>query len=132
MFKSNPLDILSDLKEGEVVKRGDVIADGPATQNGEMALGKNLLIAFATWEGYNYEDAILLNERLVKEDVLTSMHIEDYECDSNDLVLTSENGIVNDLAKGYMLGDQCKIGMGMFIMERTALIDIINIRSTRN
>ncbi len=78
------------VKEGEVVKRGDVIADGPATQNGEMALGKNLLIAFTTWEGYNYEDAILLNERLVKEDVLTSMHIEDYDCECRDTKLGPE------------------------------------------
>ena len=75
------------VKEGEVVKRGDVIADGPATDKGEMALGKNLLIAFTTWEGYNYEDAILLNERLVKEDVLTSMHIEDYDCECRDTKL---------------------------------------------
>ena len=65
------------VKKGEMVKRGDIIADGPATDKGEMALGKNLLIAFTTWEGYNYEDAILLNERLVKEDVLTSIHIEE-------------------------------------------------------
>ena len=78
------------VKEGEIVKRGDVIADGPATQNGEMALGKNLLIAFTTWEGYNYEDAILLNERLVKEDVLTSMHIEDYDCECRDTKLGPE------------------------------------------
>ncbi len=78
------------VKEGETVRRGDVIADGPATQNGEMALGKNLLIAFTTWEGYNYEDAILLNERLVKEDVLTSMHIEDYDCECRDTKLGPE------------------------------------------
>ena len=78
------------VKEGEVIKRGDVIADGPATDKGEMALGKNLLIAFATWEGYNYEDAILLNERLVKEDVLTSMHIEDYDCECRDTKLGPE------------------------------------------
>ena len=78
------------VKEGEVIKRGDVIADGPATDKGEMALGKNLLIAIATWEGYNYEDAILLNERLVKEDVLTSMHIEDYDCECRDTKLGPE------------------------------------------
>ena len=78
------------VKEGEVVRRGDVIADGPATDKGEMALGKNLLIAFTTWEGYNYEDAILLNERLVKEDVLTSMHIEDYDCECRDTKLGPE------------------------------------------
>ena len=78
------------VKEGEVVKRGDIIADGPATYKGEMALGKNLLIAFTTWEGYNYEDAILLNERLVKEDVLTSLHIEDYDCECRDTKLGPE------------------------------------------
>ncbi len=78
------------VKEGEFVKKNDVIADGPATDKGEMALGKNLLIAFATWEGYNYEDAILLNERLVKEDVLTSLHIEDYDCECRDTKLGPE------------------------------------------
>jgi DNA-directed RNA polymerase subunit beta len=78
------------VKEGETIKRGDIIADGPATKNGEMSLGKNLLIAFTTWEGYNYEDAILLNERLVKEDVLTSIHIEDYDCECRDTKLGPE------------------------------------------
>ncbi len=78
------------VREGEFVKKNDVIADGPATDKGEMALGKNLLIAFATWEGYNYEDAILLNERLVKEDVLTSLHIEDYDCECRDTKLGPE------------------------------------------
>ncbi len=78
------------VKKGETVKRGDIIADGPATDKGEMALGKNLLIAFTTWEGYNYEDAILLNERLVKEDVLTSIHIEDYDCECRDTKLGPE------------------------------------------
>ena len=78
------------VKKGEKVKRGDIIADGPATDKGEMALGKNLIIAFTTWEGYNYEDAILLNERLVKEDVLTSIHIEDYDCECRDTKLGPE------------------------------------------
>ena len=78
------------VKEGEKVKKNDIIADGPATKNGEMSLGKNLLIAFTTWEGYNYEDAILLNERLVKEDVLTSIHIEDYDCECRDTKLGPE------------------------------------------
>jgi len=78
------------VKEGEEVKRGDVIADGPATDKGEMALGKNVLIAFTTWEGYNYEDAILLSERLVKEDVYTSLHIEDYDCECRDTKLGPE------------------------------------------
>ena len=76
--------------KGEKVKKGDSIADGPSTQNGEMALGKNILIAFSTWEGYNYEDAILLSERLVKEDVFTSIHIEEYECEFRDTKLGAE------------------------------------------
>ena len=74
----------------EKVKAGDVIADGPSTQNGEMALGKNVLIAFATWEGYNYEDAVLISERLVKEDVYTSIHIEEYDCECRDTKLGPE------------------------------------------
>jgi len=82
--------------KGEKVKAGDVIADGPSTQNGEMALGKNVLIAFTTWEGYNYEDAILLSERLVKEDVYTSIHIEEYDCECRDTKLGAEE-ITNDI-----------------------------------
>lgn len=78
------------VKRGEKVKKGDAIADGPSTQNGEMALGKNVLVAFSTWEGYNYEDAILLNERLVKEDVFTSIHIEEYDCECRDTKLGAE------------------------------------------
>ena len=78
------------VKKGEKVKKGDAIADGPSTQNGEMALGKNVLVAFSTWEGYNYEDAILLNERLVKEDVFTSIHIEEYDCECRDTKLGAE------------------------------------------
>ena len=76
--------------KGEKVKARDVIADGPSTQNGEMALGKNVLIAFATWEGYNYEDAVLISERLVKEDVYTSIHIEEYDCECRDTKLGPE------------------------------------------
>lgn len=78
------------VKEGEVVTKGQTIADSMATDNGEMALGKNMIIAFANWEGYNYEDAILINERLVKEDVYTSVHIEEYECESRDTKLGPE------------------------------------------
>ena len=78
------------VEKGERVKKGDAIADGPSTQNGEMALGKNVLVAFSTWEGYNYEDAILLNERLVKEDVFTSIHIEEYDCECRDTKLGPE------------------------------------------
>lgn len=75
---------------GEKVKKGDAIADGPSTSNGEMALGKNVLVAFSTWEGYNYEDAILINEKLVKEDVFTSIHIEEYDCECRDTKLGAE------------------------------------------
>ena len=76
--------------KGEKVKAGDVIADGPSTDKGEMALGKNVLIAFATWEGYNYEDAVLISERLVKEDVYTSIHIEEYDCECRETKLGAE------------------------------------------
>ncbi len=75
---------------GERVEAGQVIADGPACSQGEIALGKNVLIGFMTWEGYNYEDAILLNERLVREDVFTSIHIEEYETESRDTKLGPE------------------------------------------
>ena len=75
---------------GEKVKKGQTIADGPATQGGEMALGRNVLIAFSTWEGYNFEDAILISERLVKEDVYTSIHIEEYSCECRDTKLGPE------------------------------------------
>ena len=81
---------------GEKVNKGDAIADGPATQNGEMALGKNVLVAFSTWEGYNYEDAILINERLVKDDVFTSIHIEEYDCECRDTKLGPEE-ITHDI-----------------------------------
>jgi DNA-directed RNA polymerase subunit beta len=75
---------------GEKVKEGDILADGPATKDGEMALGRNVLIAFTTWEGYNYEDAVLISERLVKEDVYTSIHIEEYDCECRDTKLGPE------------------------------------------
>ena len=75
---------------GEYVEKGDIIADGPSTKNGELGLGRNILIGFMTWEGYNYEDAMLINERLVKEDILTSIHIEEYEIESRDTKLGPE------------------------------------------
>ena len=75
---------------GERVHEGDVIADGPSTSQGEISLGKNVLVGFMTWEGYNYEDAILINERLVMEDVFTSIHVEEYECDARDTKLGPE------------------------------------------
>ena len=75
---------------GDVVKKGDVLADGPATKDGEISLGKNALIGFMTWEGYNYEDAVLLNEKLVREDIYTSIHIEEYESEARDTKLGPE------------------------------------------
>ena len=76
--------------KGDKVKAGEVIADGPSTSGGEIALGKNPLIGFMTWEGYNYEDAVLLSERLVQEDVYTSVHIEEYEAEARDTKLGPE------------------------------------------
>ena len=85
------------VNEGQKVKRGEVIADGPSTDLGEMALGKNILIAFMNWEGYNYEDAMLINEELVIDDVLTSLHIEEYEAEARDTKLGPEE-ITRDIS----------------------------------
>ena len=81
---------------GEKVLKGDVIADGPSTDHGEIALGRNILIGFMTWEGYNYEDAVLLSEELVRNDVFTSIHLEKYECEARDTKLGAEE-ITRDL-----------------------------------
>ncbi len=78
------------VRKGEILEKGDVIADGPSTDTGEIALGKNILIGFMTWEGYNYEDAILISEKMVKDDVFTSIHIEEYEAESRDTKLGPE------------------------------------------
>lgn len=78
------------VKRGDVIKKGDILADGPSTEMGELALGRNVVVAFMTWEGYNYEDAILLSEKLVKEDVYTSIHIEEYESEARDTKLGPE------------------------------------------
>ena len=78
------------INKNDMIEAGDVIADGPATDLGEVALGRNCLIAFMTWEGYNYEDAVLINERLVKEDRLSTIHIEEYECEARDTKLGPE------------------------------------------
>jgi DNA-directed RNA polymerase subunit beta len=78
------------IREGDRVKKGDVLADGPSTDNGELALGKNLLVAFMPWEGYNFEDAIILSERLVRDDALTSIHIHEHEIDARDTKLGPE------------------------------------------
>ena len=78
------------VSKGQHVNEGDILADGPSTSNGELSLGRNALIAFMNWEGYNYEDAVLISERLVKEDVYTSIHIDEFECDSRDTKLGPE------------------------------------------
>src|SRR5688572_13073183 len=78
------------VKQGQAVKKGQVVADGPSTERGELALGKNMLVAFMPWEGHNYEDAIVISERLVKDDVLTSIHIEEHEVDARDTKLGAE------------------------------------------
>ena len=78
------------VNENDRINAGDIIADGPSTENGEIALGKNILMAFMNWEGYNYEDAMLLNEQLVIDDVLTSLHIEEHECEAREIKLGSE------------------------------------------
>ncbi len=79
------------VKKGQRVEAGDIVADGPATDHGEVALGKNVLIGFMNWEGYNYEDAVLINERLVREDIYTSIHIEEYSCESRETKLGKED-----------------------------------------
>jgi DNA-directed RNA polymerase subunit beta (EC 2.7.7.6) len=78
------------VRKGDVVEKGDIIADGPSTDNGEIALGKNVLVGFMPWEGYNYEDAVLISEELVRDDVYTSIHIEEYEAESRDTKLGPE------------------------------------------
>src|SRR2546422_10123709 len=78
------------VRKGESVKKGQVIADGPCTQGGELALGRNVLVAFMPWNGYNFEDAILISERIVKEDVFTSIHIDEFEVGARDTKLGTE------------------------------------------
>ena len=92
------------VKAGDSVEAGEIIADGPSTDQGEMALGKNILIAFTTWEGYNFEDAMLLNEELVINDVLTSVHIEEHECEARETKLGAEE-ITKDIPN---VGDDMK------------------------
>ena len=92
------------VKLGEHVNANEIIADGPSTEQGELALGKNILIAFTTWEGYNYEDAMLLNEQLVMDDVLTSVHIEEHECEARETKLGAEE-ITKDIPN---VGDDMK------------------------
>ncbi|MDO5360125.1 MAG: DNA-directed RNA polymerase subunit beta, partial [Jeotgalicoccus sp.] len=78
------------ITEGDIVTKGEILADGPSMDNGEMALGRNLVVGFMTWDGYNYEDAVIMSERLVKQDVYTSIHIEEYESESRDTKLGPE------------------------------------------
>ena len=78
------------VRAGDKVVRGQVIADGPSTEAGELALGRNLVVAYMPWEGHNYEDAIIISERLVKDDILTSIHIEEHEVDARDTKLGAE------------------------------------------
>ena len=70
--------------QGDKVVKGEILADGPSMEKGELALGQNVLVAFMTWEGYNYEDAVIMSERLVKDDVYTSIHIDDYDSEARD------------------------------------------------
>lgn len=88
--QSNCMNQRPIVSKGDRIKEGEIIADGPSTKNGELALGKNPLIGFMTWEGYNYEDAVLLSEKLVADDVYTSIHIEEYECEARDTKLGPE------------------------------------------
>ncbi len=88
--QSNCMNQRPIVSAGQKVKKGQIIADGPSTKDGELALGKNPLIGFMTWEGYNYEDAVLLSEKLVSDDVYTSIHIEEYECEARDTKLGPE------------------------------------------
>ena len=97
------------VKKGQKIKKGDVLADGPLTDNGELALGRNVLAAFMPWCGYNFEDAILLNERLVSEDVFTSVHIEEFECGARDTKLGPEE-ITRDIPN---VGEEALKNLGM-------------------
>ena len=90
------------VKKGDIIKAGEIIADGPATSKGELALGKNILVAFMPWQGYNFEDAIIMSEKVVKEDVFTSVHIEEYEVMSRDTKLGQEE-ITRDIPNVCLL-----------------------------
>src|SRR5690606_10165575 len=92
------------VKVGEKIKKGNIIADGPAMEKGELALGQNVLVAFTTWHGYNFEDAIVINEKLVMDDVYTSIHIEKYEISARDTKLGPEE-ITRDIPN---VGDEAR------------------------
>jgi DNA-directed RNA polymerase subunit beta len=114
------------VETGDRVSKGDVLTDGPATSNGEISLGKNILVGFMTWEGYNYEDAILLNERLVTDDTFTSIHVEEYECDARDTKLGAEEitrdipGVGDDALK--YLDDRGIISIGAEVHSGDILV----------
>jgi len=113
---------------GDTIKEGDVIADGPSTDQGELALGKNLLVAFMSWEGYNFEDAIIISERLVKDDVLTSIHIEEHEIDARDTKLGAEeitrdipnlsDDILKDLDENGVIRVGAEVGPGDILVGK--------------
>jgi DNA-directed RNA polymerase subunit beta len=105
------------VRVGEHVKKGQVIADGPSTEAGELALGKNLLVAFMPWEGHNYEDAIVLSERLVKDDVLTSIHIEEHEVDARDTKLGPEE-ILKDLDERGIVRIGAEVNPGDYLVGK--------------
>ena len=104
------------VKEGQIIEKGDLLADGPSTEMGEIGLGRNALIGFMTWEGYNYEDAVLLSERLVREDIYTSIHIEEFECEARETKLGPEEitrdipNIGDDAVKDLDDGGVIRIG----------------------
>ena len=114
------------VKVGERVEANEVIADGPSTEQGELALGRNVMVAFMPWEGYNYEDAILISEKLVKDDVFTSIHIEEYECEARDTKLGSEEitrdipNVSEDMLKN--LDDQGVIRVGAEVRPDDILV----------
>lgn len=114
------------VKTGEYIEADTIIADGPSTDNGELALGRNVLVAFMPWEGYNYEDAILISERLVKDDVFTSIHIEEYECEARDTKLGPEEitrdipNVSEDMLKN--LDDQGVIRVGAEVRPDDILV----------
>jgi DNA-directed RNA polymerase subunit beta len=114
------------VKVGQRIEADSIIADGPSTDNGELALGRNVLVAYMTWEGYNYEDAILISEKLVKEDVFTSIHIEEYECEARDTKLGPEEitrdipNVSEDMLKN--LDDQGVIRVGAEVRPDDILV----------
>jgi len=116
------------VREGDKVKKGDVLADGPSTDQGELALGRNLLVAFMPWEGHNFEDAIIISERLVKEDILTSIHIEEHEIEARDTKLGAEEitrdipnvaeEVLHDLDERGIIRIGAEVGPGDYLVGK--------------